>query len=194
MGADKPTKVSVRFISATNKNLKELVRENKFREDLYYRLVGTIIKTPSLRERMEDIEEIVGAYIEKKGLNNIVDTKIILTKLKNDGFFSPDRPYPWQGNVRELQTIIRNIILDLPVSREDYHSDKVQGALSQEQQLPQNIPIDIIEKRWTLDQVADWYMHSIYDELNHNQSAAAKRLGINRGTLKKRINKNDQTQ
>ena len=189
VGSDKSQKLSVRFVSATNRNLKALVKEKEFREDLYYRLSGTIIETPPLRDRIEDIGEIVGAYIEKKGMSGIVDPKLILNKLQSKEFISHD----WPGNVRELQTVVRNIILDLPVSKPDSSNAKRHKNLPV-QQTPRDIPLEIIEGKWTLDQVTEWYIHFIYDGLKQNQSAAARLLGVERNTVRTWIEKNGKTQ
>jgi transcriptional regulator of aroF, aroG, tyrA and aromatic amino acid transport len=101
IGSNKEEKVDVRIIVATNRNLEEMVREKKFREDLYYRLNVIPIYIPPLRERLEDIPLLVTYFIEKldRKLNKNISTASMdfIGKLMN---------YEWPGNVRELQNVI----------------------------------------------------------------------------------------
>lgn len=97
--------VDVRIISATNKELLQLVRANKFREDLYYRLNVVPINVPPLRERPEDILPLIQSNLEKYNReldeNKSMDPTALSVLLR----------YPWPGNVRELQNIIERLIL-----------------------------------------------------------------------------------
>ncbi len=98
--------VNVRIISATNKNLKELIKEGKFREDLYYRLNVFPIHIPPLRERKEDIIPLVKYFVNifNKKFNKKIKTinNEVIEKLKE---------YPWKGNIRELRNIIERICI-----------------------------------------------------------------------------------
>lgn len=103
LGSDRVIPVDIRIIAATNKNLKVLVNENKFRADLYYRLNVLQLKVPSLRERKEDIPALAHLF-----LTNLKDT--FRRRLK----FSPAAltaltQYDWPGNIRELKNIIERI-------------------------------------------------------------------------------------
>ncbi len=101
IGAATPKKVDVRVIVATNKNLKKLVEEGKFKEDLYYRLEGIKIEIPPLRERKDDIPLLANYFIqkfnEKYGKNIKGITQDALIALIN---------YKWEGNVRQLENVI----------------------------------------------------------------------------------------
>lgn len=101
IGSNKEEKVDVRIIAATNRNLEEMVKEKKFREDLYYRLNVIPIYIPPLGERLEDIPLLVTYFIEKldRKLNKNISTASMefIGKLMN---------YEWPGNVRELQNVI----------------------------------------------------------------------------------------
>jgi DNA-binding NtrC family response regulator/CHASE2 domain-containing sensor protein len=97
VGSSKTLHVSVRIIAATNKKLDQLVKEKKFREDLYYRLNVIKIELSSLRERKEDIE-ILANYFLKKENNNLILSKAVVDQLK---------VYSWKGNVRELESAIK---------------------------------------------------------------------------------------
>ena len=101
VGSSKTIKVNVRIIAATHRNLLELCRENKFREDLYYRLNVFPIEVPPLRERGDDVIIIANKFIEKFSIRN----KRKLAPL-NEGQMNLLRLHSWPGNIRELQNIV----------------------------------------------------------------------------------------
>lgn len=106
VGASKTNTVDVRFVCATNRNPWQEVQEGRFREDLYYRLHVIPVSLPPLRERGDDVLEIAHALLALMSLE----------EGKNFSRFSPEvltlfKQYHWQGNVRELQNVIRNIVV-----------------------------------------------------------------------------------
>jgi transcriptional regulator with GAF, ATPase, and Fis domain len=101
VGSTKVHKVDVRVISATNKNLSELVKEKKFREDLFYRLNVITIELPPLRERKEDIEALVISFLQNESAD-INLSQAVLQALTE---------YQWKGNVRELQSVIKRAVI-----------------------------------------------------------------------------------
>ncbi|MHB2153552.1 sigma-54-dependent transcriptional regulator [Calditrichota bacterium GD2] len=103
IGENKPIKVDVRIISATNRDLKKLVEENRFREDLYYRLSVVPIIIPPLRERTEEIPALIDMMLKKLAL----DRKIRITPRA----LSRLQTYHWPGNVRELENIIEQMVV-----------------------------------------------------------------------------------
>ncbi len=105
VGGVKDIKADVRVIAATNKNLRELIAEGKFREDLYYRLNVIPIELPSLRERKEDIPLLVNHFIGKYNVINKKDIKGIHPKAME----TVER-YKWGGNVRELENVIERAV------------------------------------------------------------------------------------
>ncbi|NIJ40527.1 DNA-binding NtrC family response regulator [Parvibaculum indicum] len=107
VGSKKPVKVDIRLISATNRDLLEMVKEGRFREDLYYRLNVFPIHVPPLRERKEDIAELVAHFVrrlaaeENKQVIGISDQALAML-----------RAYDWPGNVRQIEnTVFRAIVL-----------------------------------------------------------------------------------
>jgi len=99
LGSTRTLRTDARLIAATNRNLEELVQEQKFRSDLYYRLNVFPVRVPALRERPEDIPLLVRHFVQQfsrrigKGIDTIPsDTMSILVR------------YPWPGNIRELRT------------------------------------------------------------------------------------------
>ncbi|NOG97780.1 MAG: sigma 54-interacting transcriptional regulator [Ignavibacteriae bacterium] len=89
--------VDVRIIAATNKNLEELVKQKKFREDLYYRLNVIQVKLPNLRERKEDIKILANHFAKKEDAELTISKAVVKQLEQND----------WKGNVRELESIIK---------------------------------------------------------------------------------------
>ncbi len=107
VGSNKEIDIDVRVIAATNKNLKELIKENKFREDLYYRLNVIPFEIPALRERIKDIDILIEFFIKKyTELLGKTFSSIEITEEVMDAFYK----YPWPGNVRELENTIEFIV------------------------------------------------------------------------------------
>ncbi|HPI38641.1 MAG TPA: sigma-54-dependent Fis family transcriptional regulator [Ignavibacteriaceae bacterium] len=104
LGGIESRKINVRFVAATNKDLQEQITQKKFREDLYYRLKVIEIRMPSLRERKEDIQNLVEFFLKKYSENNeaYTTTTEVLDALEN---------YEWPGNVRELENVIQRCII-----------------------------------------------------------------------------------
>lgn len=105
VGGTKEISLDVRFIAATNKDLKKLIEQEKFREDLYYRLSVFPIKLPPLRERKEDIE-LLGNYFLKK-FNDKYDKSVIIPK----DIYNIFSNYSWPGNVREFENCIERLVI-----------------------------------------------------------------------------------
>ncbi|NNG67857.1 sigma-54 interaction domain-containing protein [Caldanaerobacter subterraneus] len=105
VGGIKPIKVDVRIIAASNKDLRELVKERKFRQDLYYRLNVVPVTIPPLRERVQDIPilayHFLNMYNEKYGRSKQLTNEVMEVFMK----------YPWPGNVRELENVIERIVI-----------------------------------------------------------------------------------
>ena len=116
VGNDKDIFVNVRVIAATNKNLKEEIKEGRFREDLYHRLAVILIHVPSLQERLDDIPLLTNHFTDlltrEQGLENKRFSSGALQKLKN---------YPWSGNVRELRNVVERLMIlgDNPITSEN---------------------------------------------------------------------------
>ncbi|MFA5353861.1 MAG: sigma 54-interacting transcriptional regulator, partial [Thermodesulfovibrionales bacterium] len=171
VGGTRPITVDVRFIAATNQDVKGLIAEGRFRGDLYYRLNVMEIFIPPLRERKDDIEPLC-VYLLQKHLPK--------SRKKITGF-TPEamtllREYSFPGNVRELENIIeRAIILE-------------QGTLITPESLPQMIKMFHIEtidpsQIRTIDELSRDYATRVVELLGGNKSKAAELLGISRTSL-----------
>ncbi len=175
VGGEKTIKADVRIIAATNKDLKEKVREGTFREELYYRLNVVDINVPPLRERKEDMPLLVDYFIKKYA--DYGDYKIKgITKKAMDIL----KKYDYPGNIRELENIIQRIMV--VCAKDEIDAD--------------DIPYDIdIKKGAALDldtKVDDYEKKMIIDALEKtkgNTKKAAELLKINRVTLISKIKK-----
>jgi len=179
VGGSDTIKVDVRVIAASNKNLEELVREKKFREDLYYRLSVIPIRIPPLRERKEDIPYLIDHFISKygEGRNYAIDGKVI-DVLRN---------YSWPGNVRELENIIERI-LTLATGSEITRADIPGYILNTFPERPAAI-IDIPEEGIALETVERMVIKEILRRTGGNRSLTARLLKIPRHVLLYRLKK-----
>jgi DNA-binding NtrC family response regulator len=113
LGSTDPIRVDVRILAATNADLRKLVEEGKFREDLYYRLNVINLQLPPLRERKEDIPPLVSHFFTKYCLEN----EKFLDSAKNSVLtFAPDAmqllmEHNWPGNVRELENVVERAVV-----------------------------------------------------------------------------------
>jgi two-component system nitrogen regulation response regulator GlnG len=201
VGGKERIKVDVRIITATNKDLKKLIDLGVFREDLYYRLNVVPIETPPLRDRIEDIPELIEHFLiktEKSGLPS--------KKIDNDAIEAM-KSYKWPGNVRELENFILRIsalysedLLNIEIIESELERLEGDNKNIDELSLPslidhyferskdkllnnnnKNIYSVIIEK------VEKSLIENILDYTNGNQLKASEILGLNRNTLRKKI-------
>ncbi len=179
VGGSKTIKVDVRIIAATNRNLEQLIKEKRFREDLYYRLSVVPIKIAPLRERKEDIPFLIDFFIKKysKGKNFKVSAEAI--KLL--------QVYDWPGNVRELENIIERIItlatnLEITVSS---IPDHISGSIYETQATTINIP----EEGIGLEEIERLVIKEILQRTGGNRSKTARLLKIPRHILLYRLKK-----
>jgi two-component system response regulator HydG len=180
VGGEEVIKVNVRIIAATNKDLAREIEEARFREDLYYRLNVVALEMPPLRERREDIPLLAQHFLEALSRDN----------RKNIKGFTPqamDRlmKYDWPGNVRELMNAVeRGVVL----SRSEYLDEEVLSLISSDESSSQDISSgDGLNGDMPLDEVEKTTILRTLESAGGNKSEAARRLGITRRTLHKRL-------
>lgn len=195
LGGTETIETDVRIITATNKNLEEMVKSGTFRKDLYYRINVVTINVPPLRERKEDIEELVHYFIQKynKKLGKTIKgiTADALKKLKE---------HPWPGNVRELENVIQKAIV---FCNSDYLSSECCEELHMQSLLRnscvstehaiQNV-VELAFKDGCQERFQDIVstleksmVKRALELTKGNQVHAAKLLGISRNTLRKKL-------
>jgi two-component system response regulator HydG len=182
VGGEETLSVDVRILAATNRNLEEDVKSGKFREDLYYRLNVVMLNVPSLSDRQDDIPLLAQYFLEKYAEKNRKPVKGF-SPLAMDMLLK----YEWPGNVRELEnTIERAVILlpgehitekELPSNITEPYSEK-RDWVEQPKELAANRPLEEIEKEAIL---------ATLEAAGGNKSETARRLGINRKTLHKKL-------
>ncbi|MGO5065597.1 MULTISPECIES: sigma-54 interaction domain-containing protein [unclassified Clostridium] len=183
IGSNHLIDLDIRVIAATNKDLKKLIKENKFREDLYYRLNVIPLKIPPLRERKEDIELLMEMLIKK--YNGLFDKSVYkVDKECKDILVN----YPWYGNVRELENAVEfmiNMADDsgivtmnmLPPNIVENKNTQIYGTGTDEDIRP----LKEIEKEYILKAL------DIYGHDTRGKQLAAKRLGIGIATLYRKL-------
>ena len=181
VGGNQTLRADVRVIAASNKNLEKLVQEGKFRDDLFFRLNVVRITMPPLRERKEDIPLLVRGFLRHFCTANDKPFLDLTTDAMN-ALLS----YNWPGNVRELRTAIEHGVVmaagpkitlrDLPAAVRQAAGQEVPRGVS-----PASSPLDLreTERKLILQALA---------ATNGNVTAAAKKLGISRRTLHRKIN------
>lgn len=106
VGGEKDISVNARIIAATNKDLKVEIQENRFREDLYHRLSVIVVKVPALKNRAEDIPELV-----QKFLADVADESKSKPKEISAKALSELTKHPWTGNIRELRNVVERLVI-----------------------------------------------------------------------------------
>mgnify|MGYP004443322979 FL=1 len=127
IGGAEPIPVNVRIITASNEDLWELVRQGRFREDLYYRLNVIEIKTPPLREHLEDMEVLVQSIIDELNVQN----RMSIAGIDGNALIYLKRQ-PWKGNVRELRNVIESAMAfskDNILHAKDFDADRAPEAV-----------------------------------------------------------------
>lgn len=178
LGDSKQKQVDIRVISATNRNLAEMVSKGSFREDLFYRINLITIRVPALRERIDDIPLLVNHFAKKQaeinGLNNIEFTSDALTFLKR-------LPYP--GNIRELKNLVDRVIL---VSGKELITDA--DFKDQYTEIP-NSSIPLSDSIYPLDELEKNMIVKAMELYGGNLSKVATALGVSRQALYRRLEK-----
>ncbi|MEK4485791.1 sigma 54-interacting transcriptional regulator [Psychrobacillus sp. FSL H8-0484] len=191
VGGTKEIEADFRVVAATNRDLKELVKDGKFREDLYYRLNVVNFKVPPLRDRIEDIIELTHYFLFEisvkynRPIHGISQT-VMQTLLQ----------YSWPGNIRELKNVVERLVVfsengnirteDLPI--------EMEGISNSSKPVSSSIPIQLtVDENLSLDNQLQQYEKTILlrelNKVNGNKLLCAKNLEITRATLYNRMNK-----
>lgn len=175
VGSDRVVNVDIKFIAASNKDLRQLVAKGKFREDLFYRLNVFPIELPPLRERKEDIPELLDHFLNQNGKSNGMPSKSFTEKA-----VQALMDYDWPGNVRELENFVERLFI---VSR--------GAVIRQEDVLPLQRRNTRRENQTLKKAVADFerqHIRAVLNSVDGRRGETAKILGIHRNTLTAKIN------
>jgi transcriptional regulator with PAS, ATPase and Fis domain len=180
VGGYKTIKVDVRIISATNKSLKELVQEGKFREDLYYRLNVVEINLPPLRERKEDIPLFIDRFIREFAGKNGTPVRGVQREV-----IDILTAYDWPGNIRELMNVVENIVVtntDKVISKDSIPEFLLMKL--ENPSLSRRLPLNLAESVRNLEQEN---IKTALKSTGNNKAQAARLLGIPRATFYRRL-------
>ena len=179
VGSDVSVKTDVRIIAATNRDLKKLSEQGKFRQDLYYRLNVVNIKIPALRERREDIPILATHFLERFSKRNNRDIKGF-----TPGAMDILIRYAWEGNVRELKNCVeRSVVL----SRSDYIGIEDIKFLTTDTDTSPAVGTGMDMTRTSLSDIEKGAILATLEASCGNKSETARRLGITRKTLLKKL-------
>lgn len=180
VGSSKTREVDVRVIAATNQDLTRLVAENRFREDLFYRLNVIPVTLPPLRERIDDIPPLASHFLKKYNLENQKEVAGF-----SEGALELMRHYSWPGNVRELENTVERLVVlkgSGPVQEED-----LPPALRHDRKawIPEGLsfPEEGISFRDLVDHFESELIRRAMEKSGGNKNRAAQLLKLNRTTL-----------
>ncbi len=189
VGRSKPVQVDVRIVTATNKNLEELIKEGKFRQDLYYRINVINLKIPPLRDRFEDIPALVEHFVKKfspvyTGRQLSFEESAMQTLIS----------YDWPGNARELENVIESLMALSPIDQisDDILPKRIKGRNVYDTLRPEGGPGGIVQGLNFEDAERVFESEMILKALrktNWVQTKAAELLGISRRILKYKMDK-----
>lgn len=169
IGSDKEIQVDFRLVTASNKNLKELVSSGEFREDLFYRLYVIPLNLPSLRQRQEDFKTLVDVFCDKKNWHPLWQTTISQIA----------KEFEWQGNIREFQNFLERLYLYFPIDKPS--KDEIIELISIG-------AIKILPKEENvLDERAQ--IKKVLQETNYHLTQTAEKLNMARSTLYRKMAK-----
>ena len=180
LGDSRPRKVDIRVVSATNADLRQMVQEHTFREDLFYRINLITVHLPALRERREDIPLLVRHFADQQcqdnGLPKVDFTPEAMKYLQS-------LPYP--GNIRELKNLVERTILISAKETLDAEDFKMQNMQSTETNTPQDL------NGLTLDELEHQRILQALAQYENNLSQVATALGVSRPALYRRLEKHN---
>ena len=172
VGSDSPRKVDLRVIAATNRDLRAMVREGKFREDLYYRLAVVEIELPALANRREDLPLLERYFVEKFAAQ--YEKPIAGITRRAQGRMAT---YPWPGNIRELESVIGNACM----MTDGKFLDIADLPLRIQTQSSEQSPTD--EALFSLEEISRRHVMRVLDRVGGNKARAAEILGVGRATI-----------
>ena len=179
IGSPETVKVDTRIITATNKNLQEEVKANRFREDLYYRINVVNLTVPSLRERSDDIPLLVDFFLKRYAKKNHRNLKGFTPKAMDLLM-----RYDWPGNIRELENVVERSVI---MMRGDFITpDEFPGVLKSLDPEYEQISAEMLSGKSLKEMEKAMIMRTL-QETDGNRTRAAEILGISRRTLQLKL-------
>jgi len=181
VGGDKTIHVDVRVIAATNKELEAEIEKGTFRDDLYYRLNVIPIRVPPLRERVEDIPELLDEFIKETSLKANLELKEI-----SGNALKILKKYHWPGNVRELKNLVERLVIMTP--EKVIHATDIPPPFNQESVSKDFESILVGDSyKEAKNRFEKAFIEKKLREFNGNISQTAETIGVERSNLHKKI-------
>ena len=189
VGGDKPIPIDVRLMAATHRDLAREVNEGQFREDLYYRLAVVRLRIPPLRERLDDLQVLVG-HLMVQALGGDRAKADALVAAMTEAQWERLRKHPWRGNVRELRNAVeRSLAMSSSVSpNSDFQRVAVQSAADAPTSMSLDRPF-LEQKQELLERFEADYLQGMLARHEGNLSRAAADAGIDRMYFKRLLKK-----
>ena len=187
LGSNEPVKVDVRIVAATLRDLEGDIRAGRFREDLYYRLKVVRLDLPPLRERPEDVPQLVEHFLRKAAREVNAPAKVL--DRRDPRVLEVLTRYAWPGNIRELENVIRRLAYLTPgeVVTHEALAEADPGLLAPSEAEPEARPVRLLEE--VVEEVERHEIENALRVTEGNRTQAAKLLGINRRSLLRRLQK-----
>ncbi|MCE5230851.1 sigma 54-interacting transcriptional regulator [bacterium] len=183
IGETRPLRFQGKVITATHRDLGRMMQEGRFREDLYYRLCADQLRTPTLREQLDDAPKDLGAFVAFIARRLVPADELADFTGEVEGWIRTNLPedYAWSGNFRELEQCVRNLMIRRqyrPAVAEDRTNENAREALGRA----------VTEGKLTIEELLAKYCSLVYAECGSYQETA-RRLGVDHRTVKQRLDK-----
>jgi DNA-binding NtrC family response regulator len=181
VGGVKTLNLDIRIIAATNRNLEDMVKEGKFREDLWFRLNVFPIWIPPLRDRISDLPALLQHFINLKAK----ELKLSSIPAVKPGEIDKLMNYNWPGNVRELQNVVERALIINPQGQISFSHLNISDKVSSSEE-------KLIPDTYNLDEVNFNHIKNVLQLTNgkiHGNGGAAELMGINANTLRNKMNR-----
>jgi two-component system NtrC family response regulator len=175
IGDTKPTKIDVRIIAATNRNLQQEIQNGNFRKDLFYRISAFQIHIPPLRERQEDIPELIEIFATQFAYNQGKKVEII-----SENFIKVLQNQPWNGNIRELRNMVERSLILME------GNELMEDTLPMETLTKSNFS-ENSNSIFNLSEIEKRHILKILKHTQNNKTKTAELLGIGTATLYRKL-------
>ena len=182
VGGSRTIHVDVRVIAATNKDLEAEIEKGTFRDDLYFRLNVIPMRVPPLRERIEDIPELLNEFLKEISLNTNLESKEF-----SEGAIEILSKYHWPGNVRELKNLIERLVIMIP--SKEIHAENIPSPFNRESDIEEELKSTLMADSYkeAKNNFEKAFIARKLREFNGNISQTAEAIGIERSNLHKKI-------
>ncbi|MDW8802454.1 sigma-54 dependent transcriptional regulator PrdR [Clostridium sp. A1-XYC3] len=182
LGSEKAISTDTRIVAATNKDLKRLIAEDKFREDLFYRLAVVQIQLPSLKDRKEDVKDLANLFLDQ-----VSKQEGIKINYADDRIYRILAGYKWEGNIRELKNVIQRMVVLSNDGR--ITVDSIPEYILENSNVEEEVKTNEYDLEKIIEDIEKKTIREVMSMVNGNKQQAAKVLNVKRSTLYYKLNK-----